>query len=93
MNELDFAGMGKMLEQKTAEKKIAEELSRQLRLQVRGIFSHATSQHSEKKRGVGITRKDKSSTKKAVKLAKKQRQVNVKRSFKKSRPTGSKQRK
>lgn len=52
-----------------------------------------TSRRTKKKRGVGITRADKSSTKKAVKLAKKQRAVNQQRSNKKRRATGSKQRK
>jgi hypothetical protein len=46
-----------------------------------------------KLRGVGVTRKDKSSTKKADKLSRKQRQKNRKIASKKSRPTGSKQRK
>jgi hypothetical protein len=42
---------------------------------------------------IGITRRDKSPAKKAVKLAKKQRKVNQQRKNQKRRPTGSKQRK
>lgn len=42
---------------------------------------------------IGITRKDKSPTKKAVKLAKKQRKINHQRKNQKRRATGSKQRK
>lgn len=42
---------------------------------------------------IGITRKNKSPEKKAVKLAKKQRKINHQRQNKKRRPTGSKQRK
>ena len=45
------------------------------------------------KKGIGYTRKDKSETKAAKKAASKQRAVNRKRASKKSRPTGSKQRK
>lgn len=41
---------------------------------------------------IGLTRKDKSSTKKAVKLASKSRKINQKRANKKSRATGSKKR-
>jgi|WetSurMetagenome_2_1015567.scaffolds.fasta_scaffold360476_2 hypothetical protein len=93
MNELDFAGMEKMLERKTAEKKIAEEFEKFSQAQTRSMFHHASSQHSAKLRGIGVTRKDKSSTKKADKLSRKQRQKNRKIASKKSRPTGSKQRK
>ncbi len=42
---------------------------------------------------IGITRKNKSPEKKAVKLAKKQRKINHQRKNQKRRPTGSKQRK
>lgn len=57
------------------------------------IFHQATRAHGVKLRGVGITRKDKTGTKSARKAASKQRAVNRKRASKKSRPTGSKQRK
>lgn len=42
---------------------------------------------------IGVTRKDKSPNKKAVKRAKNSRKTNFKRANKKFRPTGSKQRK
>jgi hypothetical protein len=93
MNELDFAGMEKMLEQKTVEKKIAEEFQKFSQERTRSMFHTGTPAHSDKNRGVGVTRKDKSSTKKADKLSRKQRQKNCKIASKKSRPTGSKQRK
>lgn len=47
----------------------------------------------KKLRGVGFTRKDKSETKKARRLAKAQRKINHKIANKKSRKTGSKNRK
>jgi len=57
------------------------------------IFHTGTPPKGSDNRGVGVTRKDKSSTKKAVKLASKQRQINLKRSNKKFRASGSKKRK
>ncbi len=52
-----------------------------------------TPAHSDKLRGVGITRKSKEESKKAKKLAKHQRAVNKKIANKKFRPSGSKKRK
>lgn len=52
-----------------------------------------TSKTGKGKSKIGITRKNKSSTKKAVKMAKKSRAINKQRSQKKRRSTGSKQRK
>jgi hypothetical protein len=53
----------------------------------------ATPSHGNKSRGVGITRKNKEETKKAKKLASKQRSVNNSKKNKKFRASGSKQRK
>jgi hypothetical protein len=74
--------------------KEAEELLALLRKkQTNSMFHTGTQAHSAKKRGVGITRKDKSSDKKADKRAKKQRAVNSARKNKMRRATGSKRRK
>lgn len=73
--------------------KIMEELKNLPRKRSHQMFHMATPQHGNKNRGVGITRKSKEKTKKAVKLAKKQRATNNARSNKKFRATGSKQRK
>lgn len=43
------------------------------------IFHRATPAHGNKMRGVGITRKNKEQTKKARKLAKSMRRMNLKR--------------
>jgi hypothetical protein len=52
-----------------------------------------TPAHGNKNRGVGITRKNKSETKKALKLASKQRKINHKMANKKHHKTGSNKRK
>jgi hypothetical protein len=60
--------------------------------QTRAMFHQPTRAHSHKKRGVGVTRKNKEQTKKARLQAKKSRTINHKIANKKSRATGSKKR-
>lgn len=72
---------------------IEKVLKNQTQLATRSMFHLATPSHSNKSRGVGITRKNKAETKKAVKLAKSQRAKNHKIANKKRKPTGSKKRK
>lgn len=60
--------------------------------QTRAMFHQPTRAHSDKKRGVGVTRKVREQTKKARLQAKKSRAINHKIANKKSRPTGSKKR-
>jgi len=79
MNELDFAGMEKMLEQKTAEKKDFEQFAAAVRAETFAMYHQPTSPRGNKERGVGITRKNRSASKKAKKLAKKQRKINRQR--------------
>ena len=73
--------------------KIDAEITAERRRQTGLMFHQPTSRHSDKKRGVGITRKNKEESKTAKKLAKKQRKTNHKISSRKFRPTGSKKRK
>ena len=81
------------METKTPQSEQAEkELKQTIVSMARAIFHQPTPQHSNKKRGVGITRKSREQTKKAKKLAKLQRATNRKMANKKSRPTGSKRR-
>lgn len=74
-------------------KEMEELLALLRRKQTNSIFHTGTQARSAKKRGVGITRKIKSSDKKADKRSKKQRAVNSARKNKVRRATGSKRRK
>lgn len=82
-------------EQKKLEAEIMEKIQdaqKMMRAATARMFHQPTRPHSDKKRGVGITRKNQEETKAAKKKAKKQRKINHKMSNKKFRPTGSRSR-
>jgi hypothetical protein len=72
---------------------IEKSIDKEKQLFTNSMFHMPTPRKSNKLRGVGITRKNKSETKEKKKSAKLQRATNRKMANKKSRPTGSKKRK